>query len=106
MLGLDSEIRYPLEASGFVFLLRVGLAFQTLEDSEDVLFLLVTHIIDVVDPVVILLGLILWASVKPRVVLGRQWQEGLELLVDRGQIVWEIQTSTTMFKSWVGLFQL
>jgi len=45
------------------------------------------HVRDGVNPAVVLLGPVLRASVKPQVILGCQWQEGLEFLVDRGQII-------------------
>ena len=71
MLGLDSEIGDPLKTCGLALTFGVGFAFQTFEDCQDVLLAFGIHVRDVVNPVVVLLGSVLRASVKPQVVLGR-----------------------------------
>jgi hypothetical protein len=65
----------------------IGFGFQAADDGECVFVVLGVNVLNVIHPVEVLHGLILIGGTKADVVLGKAIEETVELLLDKGQVV-------------------
>jgi len=81
------EIGDPLEASGVGLAFSIRLGFQALNDRDRVLDVFGIDIGDMIDPAKFLHGFGLGPRQVAQMILRRQREQGIELFVDRGQIL-------------------